>query len=503
MTSIDSYGAGTAYTGTPAGTYAFDVVQGSTSGTYSFKNGDFYIAWSSGNSLSLSESQSANSSWSVTISSGNATIANAETSGRVILWNVSSPRFAAYEGKSIGSSFYAIQLYKVAGGVSYSDYTTSCVPPTYYDITLNAGANGALATSPATKAVAGKTVTVTATPATHYHLATLAVEAEDHSAVALSGEGNTRTFVMPAQAVTVSATFAQDDKYTVRFINDGTELSSEDYFADEVAVAPANPTPACEQYTFVGWAKAAEASETTTKPEIITSFTVTGAQDYFAIYSRVEDGGSTVLTDNYKKITATSELETGNYIVAGYYNSKYYAMKNALTSNGYYIDQQQVTPSSNIISTTDGGIIWKITVDGDELSFYNEAVSKYVYIYQSGTYTNAGLTASASDNIHFTYAVSDDSWDFVNTAITGKNHLEYFGSKSDFTAFSAAGDPIYLYKQQEEETSTTYYTSALNCSAMAIDYQSEAPTAVKVVRNGQILIIRGDAVYSITGNRIE
>lgn len=130
MTSIGSYGVGTEYTGTPTGTYAFDVEVGSSEGTFSFKNGSNYISWSSGNSLATSSTKNANSSWNVTFSSGDANITNANTSSRKLQWNASSPRFACYT-----SNQTAIQLYKIGSSTSYSDYTTVCGPVTTHTVT--------------------------------------------------------------------------------------------------------------------------------------------------------------------------------------------------------------------------------------------------------------------------------------------------------------------------------------------------------------------------------
>ena len=136
------YGVGTDYETTPAGTMVFDVEAGSSTGTFAFKNGNNYVNWSSGNSLNTATTKSANTSWTVSISNGNATIANADDAARVIWWNVSSPRFACYTGKSAGTSYYAIQLYKVTASstTTYSNYTLSCeeiVPCALTGITLN------------------------------------------------------------------------------------------------------------------------------------------------------------------------------------------------------------------------------------------------------------------------------------------------------------------------------------------------------------------------------
>ena len=58
------------------------------------------------------------------------------------------------------------------------------------------------------KAHYGDEVTLTAAPTTGYSLQTLSVTTAGNQNVALSGSGNTRTFTMPAENVTVSATFA-------------------------------------------------------------------------------------------------------------------------------------------------------------------------------------------------------------------------------------------------------------------------------------------------------
>ena len=60
----------------------------------------------------------------------------------------------------------------------------------------------------------GQIVTVTATPESdYYRFNSVNVVASDGTLVDLTGTGNTRTFVMPAQSVTVSSTF--DSKHTV------------------------------------------------------------------------------------------------------------------------------------------------------------------------------------------------------------------------------------------------------------------------------------------------
>ena len=112
-------GTYTPYTTTPdANTYPLDVCEGSETDTYAFKikSGNYankYLAWYDGNTLYASDTLNDNSSWTVSIdANGNATIANVDTPSRVIWWNVGSPRFCCYTGKSNGGSFKYVQLWK-------------------------------------------------------------------------------------------------------------------------------------------------------------------------------------------------------------------------------------------------------------------------------------------------------------------------------------------------------------------------------------------------------
>ena len=77
-----------------------------------------------------------------------------------------------------------------------------------YAINVGTIANGSVTASPTTATV-GTSVTLTISPASGYKLDVLAVTAEDGGSVLLSGTGNIRTFTMPEENVTVTATFVK------------------------------------------------------------------------------------------------------------------------------------------------------------------------------------------------------------------------------------------------------------------------------------------------------
>ena len=93
------------------------------------------------------------------------------------------------------------------------------VSPTTYGITKADATNGSFTVkvgdSEVTEAASEATVSITATPAIGYEVNEVTVEKTDDTStkVTVSGEGNTRTFTMPAYAVTVTVTFAKENPY--------------------------------------------------------------------------------------------------------------------------------------------------------------------------------------------------------------------------------------------------------------------------------------------------
>jgi hypothetical protein len=78
----------------------------------------------------------------------------------------------------------------------------------------------------------------------------------------------------------------------------------------------------------------------------------------------------------------------------------------------------------------------------------------------------------------------------------------YNSNTHEFAAKESTTTSINLYKQQN--SSITSYVTTVDCGALTdIEETSVEPAAVKALMNGQIVIIRGEAVYSITGVRIK
>jgi hypothetical protein len=97
------------------------------------------------------------------------------------------------------------------------------LPPNFYSVTVNTVSNGKITANPA-NAVAGTSVTLTASADADWYLKILTVKDASNADVALIGTGTSRTFTMPASNVTVSAVFEEVPEYGL-FVQDGANIS--------------------------------------------------------------------------------------------------------------------------------------------------------------------------------------------------------------------------------------------------------------------------------------
>ena len=139
----------------------------------------------------------------------------------------------------------------------------------------------------------GATVTIVIAPDAAYDLNSVSA-----TGVSLSGEGNTRTFTMPDDDVTVTVIMTPKPTHTIRFFDNGTNISEQSVVDGLSAVKPIDPTP-CDGYAFVGWWTETLAEDNTTAETWVTDLTATQDQDYYAVFSRTESSGGSSTTESY------------------------------------------------------------------------------------------------------------------------------------------------------------------------------------------------------------
>ena len=118
-----------------------------------------------------------------------------------------------------------------------------------YAISVNSVSNGTVTVSPA--ANYDEVVTIAATPESDfYRFNSFVVTAADGTSIAVNGTGNTRTFVMPAQSVTVSSVFDSKHTITVPTSIEGGTLTSNVTSAFEGDTVTLTVTPSTKYYVL-------------------------------------------------------------------------------------------------------------------------------------------------------------------------------------------------------------------------------------------------------------
>ena len=209
-----------------------------------------------------------------------------------------------------------------------------------------------------------------------------------------------------------------------------------------------------------------------------------------------------VPTNNYKKITTADELTSAKYLVVAD-TSELVAMSSELS--GYYPIGVEVTANNaDVITTENSAIIWRITVDGSQLTLYNTDKG-YLYIEQSDKYYNIQFGNNTTDNNKFTYLLREDTSCVFTSVTYAAEQLQYYKSKGRWTFFTSQGAPIYLYKQQLTSGPLTFYSTNPTCQAGPMTDIDTNPTPVEVRKlliHGQLFILVGDQLFDITGKRV-
>lgn len=277
MGSIDTYGATatvtiTSNSATPGSDVNVLTLGGTAEGwTFYTSKESKYMSWSSGNSLTTVDAVGNASKWTISISSGTATIANVGTSSRKLQYNTGSPRFACYTGTQ-----QSIQIYK------------KDAPAQTITVVSNNDAYG-------TVSLLG--TTITATPKAGYR-----VKAGKDGYTVTTGtaevvnNGDNTFTVNPSTDCTVRINFEAIPTHTAKFSVNGVEVSSSE--VEEGADIEFPDVPAdLGGKKFVGWAAATISGTTDEEPTFVSS-PVMGKADviYYAVFAMVGDGGAATAT---------------------------------------------------------------------------------------------------------------------------------------------------------------------------------------------------------------
>ncbi len=431
---------------------------GATSGGSSKNSGRLYTSGSSNETkLTVEWDNESNNTFKLS--------AGVSGSYKYLKYNTGSPRFAFYNSAGGQVVFYK----KSSGGSSATNYKK--LPCSTYTITLSndGSATGGTFEASASSATAGSTITLDADPNEGYELSGWTVTKAGSGTVTVTNN----QFTMPEANVTVEATFTIVPKYNIRFFNNGTQIgSTQSVYKGSTPNVPADPV-GCDDYTFVGWWTDPLAIDNTSAKTWKTDFTVTGAQDYHAVFSRTETGqggGNTQKSIYLDEDSVSSSYGTDTEVtrcgVTCYYTN---VMKSSTSTiqmkkNGSYIaNKASLTKIDSII--------------------INGVTTLTVY---GGTSAKPETT---------TITRSNNKYDF-----SGGNY-SYFKIKNGTSgALYPTNIKIYYTVSGGGSSSTTYYTSTTNCAAACT--KLDPPSVKATPGNGQITLTWADVTgadhYTVT-----
>ena len=241
-----------------------------------------------------------------------------------------------------------------------------------------------------------------------------------------------------------------------------------------------------DRWTFVGWWTEPLEPAVTDKEDWLENPLITQDQNYYAVYHYNSD---------FVRITSLNQTQPGYHyyvIVGGGAN----ALQNE-TFNNYYIAATPVTIHNDTIYNPSYDIVWRVYFNGHWAFFYNEEADSYLNVVESGDYHNLVM----QDNYAWFWAkTSQGHWTFESNECDGW-YLSYavYKSTPEFTTNSDAPNNIQLYMQ---DPASSYYTTQPHTMPLGIDNTHTHVNAVKVFKNGQLLIRRGDTFYTLQGQEL-
>ncbi|MBQ1679205.1 MAG: InlB B-repeat-containing protein, partial [Oscillospiraceae bacterium] len=276
--------------------------------------------------------------------------------------------------------------------------------------------------------------------------------------------GNTVTVAADADC-TVQVNFAPKPSYTVSFVASGVSEGSQTALVQDSITLPTTVSNTATGWTFIGWMEH-QIDETAEKPTYYApgaSYTVTGNATLYAVYSRVEEGGSIV----YELMTAAPSNWAGNYVITNNATSTsgMYVLKGVtgsasgtdaenannctvFSSTGITLDGSTMSnvPNDYVITLAANGSNYTVKSAGTGC-YYGMSSSSYLYAYSSinSSYCNWTPAINANGLVQLKNA-ANGSYPYFSWS-TGNS---YFWSGS-----SSNANVLKLWK--EANGSTTYY----------------------------------------------
>lgn len=342
-----------------------------------------------------------------------------------------------------------------------------------YTITLNQTTGGTISASSA-QAAEGTTVTLTATPNVGYTFGSWSVT----PSVTLNGD----SFTMPANNVTVSATFtASETSCTVSFsVNNKVEMTATTFGGSiDLTKFVANVTT--EGYTFAGWYTAA-----TGGTKIDDNYTPAGDVTVYAQFGEI-------VPSDYTLVTSESDLHAGDMVViaASAYPE---AMSTEQKTNNR--GEWDIEKSNNSISWTDGAMytVCEFELGGSSSgwSFYDAVNNGYIYAAGTKTSGTNYLRTKSENDSNGLWTISIDGTTHKATIVSVGN------DKTPYLKYNTGG--MFACYNTNSQSDVVLYTKPASKSVKGNRDDIEATSKVTAIPANVIVTVKTDGIVYLTGN---
>ena len=271
------------------------------------------------------------------------------------------------------------------------------------------------------------------------------------------------------------------DPFDVQWYSNGKLFETNQCTDQGKVVLPTSEPAACNDRVFIGWCANASYESATTAPTLVKAGdAVQEGAKFYAIFATQAEGSG----------DASFDGETGGTfkIYADVDGTKYYATA-TVSNNKVQSATDEASAADFVLTPVTGG-------------FTIQTGGKYL---GHGSGTNVSLSNSA-----YTWAIepgTKGSWRVKSSTSTGRALAFRASTYNVFGGYATGNINGTEYFDLEigggSGVSLSDYSTKSGCGTTGIeDTMVERPAAVKVIREGRIVIIRGDEEFTITGERI-
>ena len=285
---------------------------------------------------------------------------------------------------------------------------------------------------------------------------------------------------------------AQGEAVTLTWmVGDGVFATTQS--ANGMYVLPGLTPQDCDGKEFVGWCTTAGYSSETTAPAFVKNGDALTADTCYAVFATPTQSQqaevSDVLTREVTGIPNAANYDSwsGKTVTS----SAVYAGQSAGDHNSIQIRTKNA--NSGIVSTASGGKLKKVAVAWNSSTSSGRTLD--IYAKNSAYVTPSDLYDASDKGTKIGSIVCGTSTEYIVT-----DDYTYVGLRSKDGAMYLDSITITW-----EGSGVSYSGYTTDCGETPQDVENVAttPAAAKALRDGQMVIIRGNAVYSITGARIE